>query len=187
LGFSVFSASSSSADSSRAFLQSSWIRRLFSRFKLDLNFIAIVTMILSVASVVFFTVSAITPPAFRSPGALPSRHQPQPAPDLSADRDARRGLLVSSHTKRFLFNRFLVNSGLNRSLSTRSRRSSATSCSSSASCGAYAIPGINLGALAVFAGAIGVGYRRRSAGIASNFISGPRYPRGAADLDRRPR
>jgi hypothetical protein len=41
------------------FLQSDLVRRLFSRFKIDSNFIAIVTTILSLCAVVFFTVSAV--------------------------------------------------------------------------------------------------------------------------------
>ena len=40
-------------------LQSQFVRRFFSRFKIDANFIAIVTTILSLAALVFFTVSAI--------------------------------------------------------------------------------------------------------------------------------
>ncbi|MEP6956494.1 MAG: hypothetical protein ABI883_06680, partial [Chthoniobacterales bacterium] len=40
-------------------LQSDRFRHLLSRFKLESNFIAIVTMILSLASVVFFSVSAV--------------------------------------------------------------------------------------------------------------------------------
>jgi hypothetical protein len=41
------------------FLQSQIVRRFFSRFKIDTNFIAIVTTILSLAAIVFFTVTAI--------------------------------------------------------------------------------------------------------------------------------
>ena len=41
------------------FLQSQIVRRFFSRFKIDTNFVAIVTTILSLASIVFFTVTAI--------------------------------------------------------------------------------------------------------------------------------
>src|SRR5437667_434649 len=41
------------------FLQSDLVRRLFSRFKIDTNFIAIVTTILSLSALVFFTVSAV--------------------------------------------------------------------------------------------------------------------------------
>src|SRR5258707_15786951 len=41
------------------FLQSQIVRRSFSRFKIDTNFIAIVTTILSLAAIVFFTVTAV--------------------------------------------------------------------------------------------------------------------------------
>src|SRR6266702_2953247 len=41
-------------------LQSGIVRRFFSRFKIDNNFIAIVTTILSLSALVFFTVSEIT-------------------------------------------------------------------------------------------------------------------------------
>lgn len=44
---------------SAKFLQSGVVRRFLSRFKLDANFVAIVTTILSVAALVFFTISAI--------------------------------------------------------------------------------------------------------------------------------
>lgn len=40
-------------------LQSQFVRRFFARFKIDTNFIAIVTTILSLAALVFFTISAI--------------------------------------------------------------------------------------------------------------------------------
>src|SRR6185312_3167565 len=40
-------------------LQSKFVRRFFARFKIDTNFIAIVTTILSLSALVFFTVSAI--------------------------------------------------------------------------------------------------------------------------------
>ena len=40
-------------------LQSDVVRRFFSRFKIDSNFIAIVTTILSLSALVLFTVSAI--------------------------------------------------------------------------------------------------------------------------------
>src|SRR4029077_6784011 len=40
-------------------LQSNVVRRFFARFKIDNNFIAIVTTILSLAALVFFTINAI--------------------------------------------------------------------------------------------------------------------------------
>jgi small-conductance mechanosensitive channel len=155
------------------FLQSSWIRRLFSRFKLDLNFIAIVTMILSVASVVFFTVSAIN-----AAGIPLAWSAPLPGINLSL---LQIFLLIamliavfwlSSHTKRFLFNRFLVNSGLNRSLQYALAQIISNVVLVIGIVVVLTNTGINLGALAVFAGAIGVGIGVGLQGIASNFISG---------------
>ena len=40
-------------------LQSDAVRRIFSRFKIDVNLIAILTTILSVAAVAFFTMNAV--------------------------------------------------------------------------------------------------------------------------------
>src|SRR5256885_16458977 len=40
-------------------LQSNFVRRFFSRFKIDNKFLAIVTTVLSVAAVIFFGVTAI--------------------------------------------------------------------------------------------------------------------------------
>ena len=155
------------------FLQSSAIRRLFSRFKLDTNFIAIVTMILSVASVVFFTVSAIN-----AAGIPLAWSAPLPGIKLSL---LQIFLLIamlvavfwlSSHTKRFLFNRFLVKSGLNRSLQYAIAQIISNAVLVIGIIVVLTNTGINLGALAVFAGAIGVGIGVGLQGIASNFISG---------------
>src|ERR1700745_4085508 len=41
------------------FLQSQIVRRFFSRFKIETNFIAIVTTILSLAAIIVFTVTAV--------------------------------------------------------------------------------------------------------------------------------
>jgi small-conductance mechanosensitive channel len=99
------------------FLQSQIVRRFFSRFKIDVNFIAIVTTILSVAVIVFFTVTAVN-----AAGIPLAWNAPLPAITLSL---AQIFLLValliavfwiSSRTKRFLFNRLLAESGLDRSL-----------------------------------------------------------------------
>ena len=50
------------------FLQSQIVRRFFSRFKIDTNFIAIVTTILSVAAIVFFTITAVNAAGIPLPG-----------------------------------------------------------------------------------------------------------------------
>jgi small-conductance mechanosensitive channel len=155
------------------FLQSDLVRRLFSRFKLDVNFIAIVTTILSLCALVFFTVSAINAAGF------PLRwNAPLPGISLSLFQIFLLiALLItvfwlSSRTKRFLFNRFLVRSGLDRGLQH-----------AIAQIVGYAVlvigiiivlenTGIHLGALTVFAGAVGVGVGFGLKNIASNFISG---------------
>ncbi len=154
-------------------LQSDFIRRIFSRFKLDNNFIAIVTTILSLATLVFFTITAVN-------AAGVPLHWTAPLPGIGISL-LQIFLLIalliavfwlSSRTKRFLFNRFLVRSGLDRALQH-----------AIAQIVGYVVlivgivvvldnAGIHLGALTVFAGAVGVGVGFGLKNIASNFISG---------------
>ena len=155
------------------FLQSQIVRRFFSRFKVDTNFIAIVTTILSLAALVFFTVSAIN-----AAGIPLAWNAPLPAINLSLLQIFLLIALlvavfwVSSRTKRFLFNRLLAQSGLDRSLQY-----------AIAQIVGYVVlivgivivldnAGIHLAALTVFAGAVGVGLGFGLKNIASNFISG---------------
>jgi small-conductance mechanosensitive channel len=155
------------------FLQSQIVRRFFSRFKVDANFIAIVTTILSLAAIVFFTVSAIN-----TAGIPLAWTAPLPAITLSLLQIFLLIALliavfwISSRTKRFLFNRLLAQSGLDRSLQY-----------AIAQIVGYVVlivgivivldnAGIHLGALTVFAGAVGVGVGFGLKNIASNFISG---------------
>ena len=155
------------------FLQSDLVRRLFSRFKIDTNFVAIVTTILSLCALVFFTVSAIN-----AAGAPLAWNAPLPGVTLSLFQIFLLiALLIgvfwlSSRTKRFLFNRFLARSGLDRPLQH-----------AIAQIVSYAVliigiivvlenSGIHIGALTVFAGAVGVGVGFGLKNIASNFISG---------------
>src|SRR5437762_5541889 len=154
-------------------LQSNVVRRFFSRFKIDTNFVAIVTTILSLAVLVFFTVSAIN-----AAGIPLAWNAPLPAVSLSLVQIFLLiGLLVavfwvSSRTKRFLFNRFLVNSGLDRALQYAISQIIANIV---LVVGIFIVlenTGIHLGALAVFAGAVGVGVGFGLQNIASNFISG---------------
>ena len=155
------------------FAQSAFVRRLLSRLRLDTNFIAVVTMILSLASIVFFTVSAIN-----AAGIPLAWDAPLPAVKLSLLQILLLiGMLVgvfwlSSHTKRFLFNRFLADSGLNRSLQYAISQIVSNVVLVIGILIVLTQTGINLGALAVFAGAIGVGIGVGLQGIASNFISG---------------
>src|SRR5881227_873405 len=154
-------------------LQSHFVRRFFSRFKIETNFVAIVTTILSLAALVFFTVSAIN-----AAGIPLAWNAPLPAVSLSLVQIFLLiALLVavfwfSSRTKRFLFNRFLVNSGLDRSLQYAIAQIVSNLV---LIIGIFIVldnAGIHLGALTVFAGAVGVGVGFGLQNIASNFISG---------------
>ena len=154
-------------------LQSGVVRRFLSRFKLDANFVAIITTLLSVAALVFFTVSAIN--ALGVPLAWSA---PLPGVSISLlQLFLLVGLVIlvfwlSSRTKRFLFNRFLVHSGLDRSLQYAISQIAANVV---LVVGIFIVlqnTGIHLEALTVFAGAVGVGIGFGLQNITSNFISG---------------
>jgi small-conductance mechanosensitive channel len=155
------------------FLQSQIVRRFFSRFKVDINFIAIVTTILSVAAIVFFTVTALN-----AAGIPLAWTAPLPAISLSLVQIFLLvGLLVavfwlSSGTKRFLFNRLLSQSGLDRSLQYAIAQVASNVVLVVGIFFVLENTGIHLAALAVFAGAVGVGVGFGLQNIASNFISG---------------
>ena len=154
-------------------LQSQFVRRFFSRFKIDTNFIAIVTTILSLAALVFFTISAIN-----AAGIPLAWTAPLPAVSLSLLQIFLLIALlvavfwISSRTKRFLFNRFLVNSGLDRALQYAIAQIISNVVLVVGVLIVLENTGIHLGALAVFAGAVGVGVGFGLQNIASNFISG---------------
>jgi small-conductance mechanosensitive channel len=154
-------------------LQSKPVRRFLARFKIDTNIINVATTILSLAALVFFTVSAIN-----SAGIPLAWSAPLPAIHLSlVQLFLLIGLLMvvfwfSSRTKRFLFNRFLADSGLDRSLQYAISQIVANIV---LIVGIFIVldnAGIHLGALTVFAGAVGVGVGFGLQNIASNFISG---------------
>jgi len=154
-------------------LQSNAVRRFFARFKIDSNFIAIVTTILSVAVLVFFTINAIN-----AAGIPLAWSTPMPGFSLSLVQIFLLIALlvavfwISSRTKRFLFNRFLVNSGLDRALQYAIAQIVSNVV---LVVGIFIVlenTGIHLGALTVFAGAVGVGVGFGLQNIASNFISG---------------
>ena len=149
------------------------IRRLFSRLKIDVNLIAIITTILSLAVFVFFFITAVN-----SAGVPLSWNAPLPGITLSLFQlFLLIALLIavfwlSSRTKRFLFNRFLAQSGLDRSLQYAIAQIVSNVV---LIVGIFIVldnAGIHLGALAVFAGAVGVGVGFGLQNIASNFISG---------------
>src|SRR5213078_1156223 len=154
-------------------LQSQFVRRFFSRFKIDTNFIAIVTTILSLAAIVFFTVTAVN-----AAGIPLAWAASLPAIQLSLVQIFLLvALLVavfwlSSRTKRFLFNRLLAQSGLDRALQYAIAQILSNIV---LVVGVFIVlenTGIHLAALTVFAGAVGVGVGFGLQNIASNFISG---------------
>ena len=154
-------------------LQSDLVRRFFSRFKIDNNLIAILTTILSLAVLVFFFVSAVN-----AAGVPLSWNAPLPGVTLSLVQIFFLIALliavfwISSRTKRFLFNRFLAKSGLDRSLQYAIAQIVSNIV---LIVGIFIVldnAGIHLGALTVFAGAVGVGVGFGLQNIASNFISG---------------
>jgi small-conductance mechanosensitive channel len=154
-------------------LQSDAVRRFLSRFKIDVNLIAILTTILSVAAVAFFTMTAVN-----SAGVPLSWNAPLPGVTLSLVQIFLLIALlvavfwISSRTKRFLFNRFLAKSGLDRSLQYAIAQIVSNVV---LILGIFIVldnAGIHLGALTVFAGAVGVGVGFGLQNIASNFISG---------------
>src|SRR5438128_5385846 len=173
LGLIAFAALFAAGVIISRFLQSDVVRRLFSHFKIDTNFIAIVTTILSLAAIVFFTVAAIN-----AAGIPLAWNAALPAIKLSLLQIFLLIALViavfwiSSRTKRFLFNRLLAQSGLDRSLQYAIAQVVSNIV---LVVGIFIVlenTGIHLAALAVFAGAVGVGVGFGLQNIASNFISG---------------
>ncbi len=173
LGLIAFAALFGSGIVLARVLQSHAVRRIFARFKIDANFIAMVTTILSVAALVFLTISGVNAAGIPLPWSAPL-----PGVSISLVQIILLiGLLVlvfwiSSRTKRFLFNRFLAHSGLDRSLQYAISQIVANAV---LIIGIFIVlenTGIHLGALTVFAGAVGVGVGFGLQNIASNFISG---------------
>jgi len=154
-------------------LQSDVVRRFFSRFKIDSNFIAIVTTILSLSALVFFTVSAIN-----AAGIPLSWNAPLPGVSLSLVQIFLLIALliavfwISSRTKHFLCNRLLTKSGLDRALQYAISQIVSNVVLIVGIIIVLENTGIHLGALAVFAGAVGVGVGFGLQNITSNFISG---------------
>jgi small-conductance mechanosensitive channel len=173
LGLSAFAVFFSAGLIIARMLQSQFVRRFFSRFKIDTNFIAIVTTILSLAALVFFTVTAIN-----AAGIPLAWNAPLPAVSLSLLQIFFLIALlvavfwISSRTKHFLFNRLLAQSGLDRALQYAIAQIIANVVLVVGVLIVLENTGIHLGALAVFAGAVGVGVGFGLQNIASNFISG---------------
>ena len=153
--------------------QSDAFRRVLTRLKLGKNFVSVIATVFSLAAVIFFTVTAVN-----TAGLPLAWNQPLPGISLTLVQIFLLvGLLlavfwISSRTKSFLFNRFLANSGLDRSLQYAISQIISNIV---LVVGVFIVldnAGIHLGTLTVFAGAVGVGVGFGLQNIASNFISG---------------
>jgi small-conductance mechanosensitive channel len=153
--------------------QSEQFRRLLTRLKLGKNFASIIPTIFGLATLIFFTVTAIN-----AAGIPLAWNQPLPGISLTLVQIFLLVALllgvfwISARTKSFLFNRFLVNSGLDRSLQYAISQIVSNVV---LVVGVFIVlenAGIHLGTLTVFAGALGVGIGFGLQNIASNFISG---------------
>ncbi|MEP7016084.1 MAG: mechanosensitive ion channel domain-containing protein [Verrucomicrobiota bacterium] len=153
--------------------QSEFIRRFLIRLRIQPNLVAIITTILSLATLIFFVVSAIN-----AAGVPLGWNAPVPGLKLSLVQIFLFGGLliavfwISARTKVFLFNSFLAKSGLDRSLQYAIAQVVSNIV---LIVGIFIVldnAGIHLGALTVFAGAVGVGVGFGLQNIASNFISG---------------
>ena len=153
--------------------QSEPFRRFLTRLKLGKNFVSIIPTIFGLATLIFFTVTAIN-----AAGIPLAWNQPLPGISLTLVQIFLLVALllgvfwISARTKSFLFNRFLVNSGLDRSLQYAVSQIVSNVV---LVVGVFIVldnAGIHLATLAVFAGAVGVGIGFGLQNIASNFISG---------------
>ena len=154
-------------------LQSDLIRRLLRKIRIEQNLIAIATTVLSLVAFIFFTVSAVNAagiPLYWSAGL--------PGINLSLIQIFMLVALLivvfwlSARTKRLLFDRFLKDTGLNRSLQYAISQIVSNAVLIIGIIIVLENTGIHLGALTVFAGAAGVGIGFGLQNIASNFISG---------------
>src|SRR4051812_1925072 len=154
-------------------LQSQWVRRILRKARIESNLIAIATTVLSVVALIFFTVSAVN-----AAGIPLSWSAGLPGINLSLIQIFMLvGLLIAvfwlaARTKRLLFERFLKDTGLDRSLQYAIAQIVSNAV---VIVGIFVVlenTGIHLGALTVFAGAAGVGVGFGLQNIASNFISG---------------
>jgi small-conductance mechanosensitive channel len=153
--------------------QSESFRRFLTRLKLGKNFASIIPGIFSLAALIFFTVTAIN-----AAGVPLAWNRPLPAISLTLVQIFLLVALllavfwISARTKSFLFNRFLVNSGLDRSLQYAISQIVSNIV---LVVGVFIVldnAGIHLATLTVFAGAVGVGIGFGLQNIAANFISG---------------
>ena len=154
-------------------LQSDFVRRVLRRLRIESNLIAIATTVLSLVAFIFFTVSAIN-----AAGIPLSWSKGLPGINLSLIQVFMLVALlilvfwISAKTKRLLFERFLKDTGLNRSLQYAISQIVSNAVLIIGVIIVLENTGIHLAALTVFAGAAGVGVGFGLQNVASNFISG---------------
>ena len=156
-----------------SFLQSSFMRRQLSRLGLEKGPVAILTASISLVAFLGFLVLGLNLGGLAIPWEAKV-----PAIGLSLVQIFQLIALVAivfwfaSAAKRFLFNRFLSKSGLDRSLQYTIAQICGYLVLTIGILVALQSAGLNLSALAVFAGAIGVGIGFGLQNITRNFISG---------------
>ncbi len=154
-------------------LQSGFIRRQLNRLGLDKGLVAILTASISLISFLAFVVLGLN-----LGGLAIAWDAKVPALGLSLVQIFQVIVLIAvvfwfaSAAKRFLFNRFLSKSGLDRSLQYTIAQLCGYLVLTIGIIVALQSAGLNLSALAVFAGAVGVGIGFGLQNIARNFISG---------------
>ena len=154
-------------------LQSGLIRRQLNRLGLDKGLVAILTASISLISFLAFVVLGLN-----LGGLAIAWDAKVPALGLSLVQIFQVIVLIAvvfwfaSAAKRFLFNRFLSKSGLDRSLQYTIAQLCGYLVLTIGIIVALQSAGLNLSALAVFAGAVGVGIGFGLQNIARNFISG---------------
>ena len=154
-------------------LQSDLVRRGLRKIRIESNLLAIATTVLSLVAFVFFTVTAV-----KAAGIPLSWSAGLPGINLSLIQIFMLVALLivvfwlSAKTKRLLFDRFLKDTGLNRSLQYAIAQIVSNAVLIIGILVVLENTGIHLAALTVFAGAAGVGIGFGLQNIASNFISG---------------
>ncbi len=172
-GISAFAFALIFGISVSSFLQSDRVRKWLSRLGLDKNFVALVT---AFAGLGVFLGSILV--GLELAGLPVDWHTPLPGIGVSLTTIIRLVVMVvavfwlSSAAKRFIFNRFLSNSGMERAM----QYSVAQIIGYVTLVFGFFIvlqnAGIDMSALTVFAGAAGVGVGLGLQDIASNFLSG---------------